>query len=169
MHQRWVAYLSSMTSLRTFIMATDCSSVKPSLCSRWTNLSVSKWWSRCRRGVAWKARWSVGLRRSVAALWLACGRADAGRGNALETGWEDRLRHSLGRAATAMERARVAEGGSTELVQLRRGSRKRGSGRRAFADGCAMVEVPCDGMCCRICSVTECRPRWIWRSACISA
>lgn len=39
-------YLSSITSLRTFIIATACSSVKPSSFSRWTNFNVSKWWSR---------------------------------------------------------------------------------------------------------------------------
>jgi len=37
------SHLSSITSLRTFIIATACSSVKPSLCNRSTSLSVSKW------------------------------------------------------------------------------------------------------------------------------
>lgn len=47
---------SSMTSLRTRIMAVACSSEKPSSLRRWTNLSVSKWWSRWRGGVVWKGR-----------------------------------------------------------------------------------------------------------------
>lgn len=37
---------SSITSERTSIMAFDCSSEKPSALRRWTNLRVSKWWSR---------------------------------------------------------------------------------------------------------------------------
>lgn len=57
--------LSSMTSLRTFIMATDCASVKPSSSSLCTNLRVSKWWSRDWRAVAWKARWCNGLSRML--------------------------------------------------------------------------------------------------------
>jgi hypothetical protein len=51
-----VTCLSSMTSLRIFIMATDCSSVRPSSLSRCTNLSVSKWWSRRDAAVREKAR-----------------------------------------------------------------------------------------------------------------
>lgn len=44
-------------------MATDWSSVKPSLCRRCTNLRVSKWWSRARRAVAWKDLCKAGCRR----------------------------------------------------------------------------------------------------------
>jgi len=48
--------LSSMTSLRTFIIATAWSSVKPSSLSRRTNFSVSKWWSLDWIAVALNAR-----------------------------------------------------------------------------------------------------------------
>ena len=37
-------------------MATDCSSLKPSVWRRLTNFRVSKWWSLGRAGVAWNAR-----------------------------------------------------------------------------------------------------------------
>jgi hypothetical protein len=37
-------------------MATAWVSVKPSDCSRCTNLRVSKWWSRGRGALAWNAR-----------------------------------------------------------------------------------------------------------------
>jgi hypothetical protein len=37
-------------------MATACSSLKPSSLSRWTNLSVSKWWSFCWEEVLENAR-----------------------------------------------------------------------------------------------------------------
>ena len=47
---------SSMTSLRTRIMAMACSSEKPSSLRRCTNFSVSKWWSRWSGGVVWKGR-----------------------------------------------------------------------------------------------------------------
>jgi len=46
-------------------MATACSSVKPSSLSRWTNFSVSKWWSRARGGVEEKARRAVNVDRIV--------------------------------------------------------------------------------------------------------
>ena len=48
--------LSSITSLRTLIIATACFSEKPSSCKRCTNLRVSKWCSLLCRVVAWKAR-----------------------------------------------------------------------------------------------------------------
>ena len=56
-------HLSSMTSFNVFIMATDCSSVKPSLLRRWTNFRVSKWCSLWRGEVAWKALRTPGLLR----------------------------------------------------------------------------------------------------------
>lgn len=46
-------------------MATDCSSVNPSSCRRWTNLSVSKWWSRLRAAEAWNERLRLGLRATM--------------------------------------------------------------------------------------------------------
>lgn len=81
-------YLSSITSLRTFIMATDCSSVKPSPCKRLTNLRVSKWWSREWRVVAWKGRgcrgrrgrnWLVNAGRARMGCQLRRGRRNRGR------------------------------------------------------------------------------------------
>lgn len=51
-------HLSSITSLSTRIRASLCSSEKPSACSRCTNLSVSKWWSRRRGGELWKPQLS---------------------------------------------------------------------------------------------------------------
>ena len=47
---------SSITSERTRIMAMACSSENPSSLRRWTNLRVSKWWSRYSWGVVWKVR-----------------------------------------------------------------------------------------------------------------
>ena len=60
-----LADLSSMTSLSTFIMATDCSSVKPSSWRRCTKRRVSKWWSRLRVAEAWNARRRAGLRTTM--------------------------------------------------------------------------------------------------------
>lgn len=57
-----------MTSLRTFIIATDCSSVNPSSCNFWTNFNVSKWCSLLRAGEAWKARRRLGCWRGEPAL-----------------------------------------------------------------------------------------------------
>ncbi len=70
-----MADLSSMTSLSTFIMATDCSSVKPSSWRRCTKRRVSKWWSRLRVAEAWNARRRAGLRTTM----LLFGRCPAGR------------------------------------------------------------------------------------------
>lgn len=49
-------------------MATDCSSEKPSSCSLWTNLSVSKWWSLLLGAEAWNDRLVIGLRMSARIL-----------------------------------------------------------------------------------------------------
>lgn len=124
------AYLSSMTSFRTFIMATDWSSVKPSLCSRCTNLSVSKWWSRCRIAVAWNARRRMGL----------CAR-EARRSFADDSTWnwakEPGVRFVGWRAA----RGRAAWRAEPVVRQLKRGKRNRGSISAAMMLGVAILAV----------------------------
>lgn len=104
-------------------MATDCSSVKPSLWSRWTNLSVSKWWSLRRGAEAWKA-----LRRP------GCCRTDVGGFDRL---WVCIVcaRDCHGRWLPGCVEATMvlANGWPTGAVQLSRGSKNLGRVCMVFA------------------------------------
>lgn len=99
-------------------MATDCSSVKPSPCNRFTNLSVSKWWSRCRWAVAWKRRERTGLGLA----------GDGRRGDDSPLKLVRELCHGGAvLAARSAAKGRVAREAVSGAFQLSRGSRNRGS------------------------------------------
>lgn len=102
-------------------MAADCSSVKPSLCSLRTNLSVSKWWSRCGDAVAWNARRSAGPRAETE-HGLGGGRALKGETDDCEPGAPANAAAAQGRAGPGRE------------PQLSRGSRNRGRASATLRD-----------------------------------
>ena len=141
---RGSAHLSSITSLSTFIIAADCSSVKPSSSSRWTNLSVSKWWSRLCAAEAWKDRRSAGgSRRRVfvggGRAWGVCR-----HGGAMDIGVPGSCHRRVAPFCCCcwkimLETPRVVAGDSCVPAQLSRGRRNRGN-------VCAVFIVYCEGM-----------------------
>lgn len=130
---------SSIAEARTRMIEVDCSRVKPEDSRRWTNLSVSKWWSLLREGEAEKVRWrQVGLRSgeeeearsgeeegSFGALWLLLRRdAQAVRAKAVVAvvRWAEVEGGNLCCAGTPLMVGRMAD-----AVQERRGRRPRES------------------------------------------
>ena len=129
-------YLSSMTSLSTFIIATAWGSVNPSSRNRWTNFRVSKWWSRDWRGVAWNAlRHDGSCNMLVRGLWpLSMDRTR------LDICWPEAGLCEFPLLFAAALNARIVCGGNEDRVcQLNLGSKNRGSVCTEFAIVFAIV------------------------------